>query len=64
VIEEVAVPSWRLKEEADKKRAAEAKCAELEACCKRLERENRAFRIGLVALGADPKEIIATLDAN
>ena len=51
---EMKVPSWRLKEEAEKRRIADA-----EANTPR--EQNQAFRIELIALGADPKEIIAEL---
>ncbi len=46
------VPSFRLREESSKRQRVEAKCAEL-------EKQNHAFRIAIVALGADPEEIIA-----
>ena len=46
---ELAVPSWRMKEEAGQRREADARC----------ESENQALRIAIVALGADPKEIVA-----
>jgi hypothetical protein len=52
--DEATVPSFRLREEAEKRRAAEKRCDEL-------ERENQACRSAIVARGADPKEIIAAM---
>jgi hypothetical protein len=49
-----SISPWRLREEADKRRELEARCAQL-------EREYQAFRITIVALGADPQEILATI---
>lgn len=43
--EETSIPSWRLKEEADKRRAAEKRVAELEAALKS-RRDEFVFRRG------------------
>ena len=45
-----SIPSWRLKEEADKRREIEARCAWL-------ERENAVLRAAVAELGGDIEAI-------
>lgn len=51
---DAAVPSWRLKEEAEKRRKAEARVAELEQALKS-KRDEFVFRRGSVSQAVSPK---------